>query len=1223
MLFFLMLAVLYGSGQTCTITASSYKVCLGSSVSFTVSSNGTITKTNWSFGDGNTDTLLAPSHVYNSPGNYTVQVIVLFSNNQRCTTSVTQPVKVFDLPKSNFTLSVKDTMCISSQLCLTNTSTPGSTGAPIHKASFLFGDGTPVTNNNTPCHYYAKAGAYIISLEVEDTNGCIARIEKPFVVVEDVKTAILMSYSNCGPVRFINASNMSQALTKRFYWDFGDGTFDSTNFSLAFHTYTDKTKCPFKAKLYIESKYGCWDDTFVTVCPFVYFNLKIQGDKKKTCYNGNLFNYTSTGSNPGALYSWAAKELGSATAVAGGVGLNYSFHFTYCGKFVVYLYLRNGFCDTTVYDTVEVLGPQARIQTDSSAPFNVINRYQCSPNDTVFFVSPTLYQSNHCSASIRRLWDFGDLNCPQCTTDTKNGVYPGSNCRWSKDSLNVKHKYSDTGCYLVKLLLVDTITGCSDTDQTYIVIQKPDLSALKVIGRACLNENQLVNFNRVKPSCGAQEFWFNPDTNCYPSLSRLPFKNFYYMNFKLCNGNKIVSEFVLRNGNCYDTFYYTRTIQRLTSAFDLIKSRGCVPTTIRTFMHDSVQSTVTRAVWDWGDSTKTYDTLITGGKITSQTHTYLKAGVYDITLQLYDTTRPSQEYPHVGCIFDTTYTISIGYYKDFSIDANPCSRKNITFIDSVFYYNDPYNPSFPFSSYKWGSSGREKIYWFFGDGSIDSGSNPVHTYAKAGAYKVSMVTIDSLGCIDSASRLIRINDFVGNFTWKPTVLVCGQIVQFTDSSYIIDSSGITPADKIVWWDWDFGDNRIHSSLQNPAHPYFVYGTFNVTLIVKTLRGCVDTVVKQIYIDGPQPKFEFITDTVGCFPYTIKLRNLSVGCQKNIIYMGDAGNTNFLLKAGDTLTFTYALPGIYYIYLFGEATILNPNTGNTVYCSAWFPEKNNPKAKLMRVVVLPRPKVAFNAPDTVCVNTPFTLNNTSDKIYQSYHWEFGDSTAKDKNRPDTNTTHTYTKTGVYRILLKPDYPPPANSKACPDTFSRRIVVADIKAGFQMDSSGMPLIRFKNTSVLADNYYWDFGHPASGSANKSRLQNPEHDFLNDTGTFDVCLLVTNRFGCRDSVCQSIRNTAYKLLVVPNVFTINNDGVNDAFDIFIHGGTYYNLVIYNRWGESVYQSTKDGTDNDGINWNGKVNNTGSECMEGVYYVVLKYRFRGDDETRTYKGTVTLIRN
>ena len=98
LLFFVFLLLIsYGaSAQTCSITASSYKVCLGSSVSFTVTSNGTITKTNWSFGDGSTDTLLSPSHVYNSPGNYTVQIIVVFSNNQRCTTSTTQQVKVLN-----------------------------------------------------------------------------------------------------------------------------------------------------------------------------------------------------------------------------------------------------------------------------------------------------------------------------------------------------------------------------------------------------------------------------------------------------------------------------------------------------------------------------------------------------------------------------------------------------------------------------------------------------------------------------------------------------------------------------------------------------------------------------------------------------------------------------------------------------------------------------------------------------------------------------------------------------------------------------------------------------------------------------------------------------------------------------------------------------------------------------------------------------------------------
>lgn len=103
--------------------------------------------------------------------------------------------------------------------------------------------------------------------------------------------------------------------------------------------------------------------------------------------------------------------------------------------------------------------------------------------------------------------------------------------------------------------------------------------------------------------------------------------------------------------------------------------------------------------------------------------------------------------------------------------------------------------------------------------------------------------------------------------------------------------------------------------------------------------------------------------------------------------------------------------------------------------------------------------------------------------------------------------------------------------------------------------------------------------------------------------------------------MHNDNYKLLIIPNVFTINNDGLNDAFDIDIHGQQYYYLTIYNRWGMKVFESDHDGVGNDPANWNGKLMNNGSDCPEGVYYLRFQYAFRGE-ETKTFTGVVTLVR-
>jgi gliding motility-associated-like protein len=97
--------------------------------------------------------------------------------------------------------------------------------------------------------------------------------------------------------------------------------------------------------------------------------------------------------------------------------------------------------------------------------------------------------------------------------------------------------------------------------------------------------------------------------------------------------------------------------------------------------------------------------------------------------------------------------------------------------------------------------------------------------------------------------------------------------------------------------------------------------------------------------------------------------------------------------------------------------------------------------------------------------------------------------------------------------------------------------------------------------------------------------------------------------------------RLINIPNVFTPNGDGINDAFDISIVGQSLYDLKIYNRWGGKVFEGTKDGKNNDGINWNGTTYNEGNENGEGVYYYIFKYKF--SEGEKSVHGSITLIRN
>ena len=103
-----------------------------------------------------------------------------------------------------------------------------------------------------------------------------------------------------------------------------------------------------------------------------------------------------------------------------------------------------------------------------------------------------------------------------------------------------------------------------------------------------------------------------------------------------------------------------------------------------------------------------------------------------------------------------------------------------------------------------------------------------------------------------------------------------------------------------------------------------------------------------------------------------------------------------------------------------------------------------------------------------------------------------------------------------------------------------------------------------------------------------------------------------------CDGVDSTyldVYFPVYVPNTFTTNNDGDNDAF--FVQGERLdgYILSIYNRWGERIFYSE----DPEEV-WDGTSKSGTHLCPDGVYLYTLRY-----EDSRSallLKGHVNLLR-
>jgi gliding motility-associated-like protein len=87
------------------------------------------------------------------------------------------------------------------------------------------------------------------------------------------------------------------------------------------------------------------------------------------------------------------------------------------------------------------------------------------------------------------------------------------------------------------------------------------------------------------------------------------------------------------------------------------------------------------------------------------------------------------------------------------------------------------------------------------------------------------------------------------------------------------------------------------------------------------------------------------------------------------------------------------------------------------------------------------------------------------------------------------------------------------------------------------------------------------------------------------------------------------------VPNVFTPNNDGVNDFFKIRTNGYETLRCTIYDRYGSVVYEFF-------GLNgsWDGRTH-AGMECSNGTYFVILNLGVEGG-ESKSFQGDLQLLR-
>ncbi len=173
---------------------------------------------------------------------------------------------------------------------------------------------------------------------------------------------------------------------------------------------------------------------------------------------------------------------------------------------------------------------------------------------------------------------------------------------------------------------------------------------------------------------------------------------------------------------------------------------------------------------------------------------------------------------------------------------------------------------------------------------------------------------------------------------------------------------------------------------------------------------------------------------------------------------------------------------------------------------------------------------------------------------------------------------------------------------------RVNVRELFPQFEAEYVSDTEVRFENTSAGNDVFTWTFGD-GSTSQNHQEIVN----FLG-APEWKGTLTVFSPEGCSKSITQEF--TAIGDLFVPNCFTPDHDGVNDFFFVVGHDLRYFELTIFNRYGEVVFKSYD-------INepWDGSYQGQEHFVPNGVYnYQLVAIGKR--ENTIERKGRITLFR-
>ena len=810
-----------------------------SSVEENLAAGDTIIKRSWNFGDGSIldGNEISPVKKYADSGTY--KVCLQFKTKFGCTGEACISVRVKDSSTYNtacrayFTTQSEGLAAwFSSEQSSAGVMPNGLRDTIISRSWYINDTLVPVTSLN-PVNLrklFDRAGTYSIKLVIKTRSGCESKYEQKITLLNqncNLSTkAVVVKSSGLEFLfeRLVTNVNPGDSIVSTI-WKFGDGTTLDQSQGRPYKAYRQAGK--YTVCVYTKTQRGCSSEACITVeakdsvvatvdckATFTYEvkdNIVYLNSSRSTASSGG----TATSADSIVTRIWYFEANSNGISVPGNqVAMRYAFDKPGTYPVILYIKTRMG-CESKFVAYVVIPPVQCRFETKIGVGRHSGMSYKFNSSHAGL---------NEGDSIVKRTWSFGD------------GTFNEGN-----EESPIK-TYSKTGKYKV-CLVAKTRKGC--TSESCIEIEIKDSAVVPAECFAFFTyeiDNNIVKLNSSRSrssnngSSATQDtivsrtWYFGNNTNGI----QVP-GNQWDMKYAFDQPGTYTITLVIKTRlGCESKYVTTIIIRPWDCRFEtrLSVNRQSGLTYQFRAEHAGLGSgdSIVKRSWSFGDGT------YNEGNEEKPVKTYNKIGKYRVCL-VSKTKR--------GCVSESCFEINV---SDSGLAPNNCKAFfSLQINGMVVYFNSSQSMGAPALS----GAVQDSIIsrtWYLGNAT----SGPTYTgnevevkfdYLKPGTYTAYLVIKTKSGCESK---------YAVTFTIPP---VCKATAEFKFEQiapnriqFASGASTTTAGDTITQRIWSFGDNTVMTgNVVNPEKLYRAAGTYRVCLQVKTAKGCMAEICKDVKV----------------------------------------------------------------------------------------------------------------------------------------------------------------------------------------------------------------------------------------------------------------------------------------------------------------------------------------------------------------------------------------